>query len=77
MLEKEPRLGSHCKRIAWAQMQKVRKIRIATRASKLALWQANHVRDLLVFADPELQVELVTVVRKTVIVAFTPLSLTR
>jgi len=33
-------------------------IRIATRASPLALWQAHHVRDRLLAADPQLQVEL-------------------
>jgi len=32
--------------------------RIATRASPLALWQANHVRSLLLQADPALQIEL-------------------
>jgi len=33
-------------------------IRIATRGSALALWQANHVRDRLMAADPALTVEL-------------------
>ena len=33
-------------------------MRIATRASPLALWQAHHVRDLLLAADPALQVEV-------------------
>ena len=33
-------------------------IRIATRASPLALWQAHHVRDRLMAADPALRVEL-------------------
>ena len=33
-------------------------LRIATRASPLALWQAHHVRDRLMAADPGLQVEL-------------------
>ena len=36
-------------------------LRIATRASKLALWQANHVADLLRAADVDLTVELVEV----------------
>lgn len=36
-------------------------IRIATRASQLALWQANHVADRLRSADPDVQVELVHV----------------
>ena len=34
-------------------------LRIATRGSKLALWQAHHVRDRLVAAEPSLTVELV------------------
>ena len=37
------------------------KIRIATRASDLALWQAEHVAGLLRAADPALDVELVHV----------------
>ena len=36
-------------------------IRIATRASRLALWQAHHVADLLRVAAPERAVEIVTV----------------
>ena len=36
-------------------------IRIATRASRLALWQAHHVADLLRSADPKCTVELVEV----------------
>ncbi len=35
-------------------------LRIATRRSKLALWQAEHVRDLLRRRHPGLEVELVT-----------------
>lgn len=35
-------------------------IRIATRKSQLALWQAEHVRDLLKEFHPQLKVELVT-----------------
>ena len=34
-------------------------LRIATRGSKLALWQAHHVRDWLTSRDPALTVELV------------------
>lgn len=37
-------------------------IRIATRGSRLALWQSNHVRDLLLAKHPELRIELVTIV---------------
>jgi len=36
-------------------------VRIATRASQLALWQAQHISDLLTFAVPELNVEIVHV----------------
>lgn len=41
-----------------------RELRIATRGSPLALWQANAVRDALLHTDPELAVEL-HVVRTT------------
>ena len=37
-------------------------LRIATRKSALALWQANHVRDLLVDAHPGIEIELVKIV---------------
>lgn len=36
-------------------------IRIATRSSQLAMWQANHVRDLLRAALPDCEVELIDV----------------
>lgn len=36
------------------------KIRIATRASPLALWQAHHVADLITQQDPSVETELVT-----------------
>jgi hydroxymethylbilane synthase len=39
----------------------LRPIRIATRASRLALWQANHVAGLLCSANPGITVELVHV----------------
>ncbi|MGD9264219.1 MAG: hydroxymethylbilane synthase [Lysobacterales bacterium] len=39
-------------------------LRIATRKSALALWQANHVRDLLLTAHPGIEVELVKIVTK-------------
>jgi len=39
-------------------------MKIATRGSALALWQANHVRDRLRAADPDLEVELVTIKTK-------------
>jgi hydroxymethylbilane synthase len=34
-------------------------IRIATRASNLALWQANHISDLIRAASPETKIELI------------------
>ncbi|MGB5292566.1 MAG: hydroxymethylbilane synthase [Lysobacterales bacterium] len=37
-------------------------LRIATRKSALALWQANHVRDLLLQAHPGIEIELVKIV---------------
>lgn len=37
-------------------------IRIATRQSKLALWQAHHVRDQLLQHHPQLNIELVPIV---------------
>ncbi len=37
----------------------VDKVRLGTRASKLALWQAGCVRDLLIATHPDLEVELV------------------
>lgn len=37
-------------------------LRIATRKSALALWQANHVRDLLLQAHPDIEIELVKIV---------------
>ncbi|MEX2288628.1 MAG: hydroxymethylbilane synthase [Planctomycetaceae bacterium] len=36
-------------------------VRIATRGSRLALWQANHVAQLLRQRDPDLRVDIVTV----------------
>ncbi len=39
-------------------------MRVASRGSQLALWQANHVRDLLLRADPSASVEI-RVVRTT------------
>ncbi len=39
----------------------MRQIRIATRGSDLALWQANHVREALIAASPGLEVELVVI----------------
>lgn len=49
-------------------------IRIATRQSPLALWQANYVKDALMAAHPGLQVELVTMVTRGDIILDTPLA---
>ena len=35
-----------------------RSFRIGTRGSKLALWQANHIKDLLLLKFHELQIEI-------------------
>ncbi len=40
-------------------MTSTRTLRLATRTSRLALWQANHVADLIRARDPEIQVEIV------------------
>src|SRR5262245_11407191 len=39
----------------------MKSLKIGTRGSRLALWQANWVKDLLIGANPGLQVELVIV----------------
>ncbi len=39
-------------------------LRIATRKSALALWQANHVRDLLRDVHPDIEIELVKIVTR-------------
>ncbi|WP_434357579.1 hydroxymethylbilane synthase [Parasalinivibrio latis] len=49
-------------------------IRIATRQSPLALWQANFVKDALESAHPGLVVELVPMVTKGDIILDTPLA---
>ncbi|GKX53550.1 hydroxymethylbilane synthase [Budvicia aquatica] len=49
-------------------------IRIATRQSPLALWQAHYVRDRLLECHPDLTVELVTMVTKGDIILDTPLA---
>lgn len=50
-----------------------RTIRIATRASKLALWQAEFVRDQLKSLYPEMEVELVTLTSSGDVVLDRPL----
>ncbi|WP_428773584.1 hydroxymethylbilane synthase [Vibrio sp.] len=49
-------------------------IRIATRKSPLALWQAHYVKDALQAAHPGLDVELVTMVTKGDVILDTPLA---
>lgn len=49
-------------------------VRIATRKSPLALWQAYFVRDALQSAHPGLEVELVTMVTKGDIILDSPLA---
>ncbi len=49
-------------------------LRIATRKSALALWQANHVRGLLESTYPDLAVELVPMVTRGDVVLDRPLS---
>jgi hydroxymethylbilane synthase len=49
-------------------------LRIATRKSPLALWQANHVRDALMACDPGVDVELVTMTTQGDKILDTPLA---
>lgn len=49
-------------------------LRIATRQSPLALWQANFVKDKLTAYFPELDVELVTMVTQGDVILDTPLA---
>jgi hydroxymethylbilane synthase len=49
-------------------------LRIATRKSPLALWQANHVRDALLARHPNVQVELLTMTTQGDKILDTPLA---
>lgn len=49
-------------------------VRIATRQSPLALWQAHYVRDQLIAHHPHLTVELVPMVTKGDVILDTPLA---
>ena len=51
-----------------------RTLRIATRKSPLAMWQAEHVQSRLLALNPELTVELVTFTTQGDIILDTPLS---
>lgn len=55
-------------------MKSSQPIRIATRKSPLALWQANYVKQRLIAEHPGLEVELVTMVTKGDIILDTPLA---
>lgn len=55
-------------------MKTAQPIRIATRQSPLALWQAHFVKDQLLAAHPELEVELVTMVTRGDVLLDTPLA---
>lgn len=55
-------------------MTKTTPIRIATRQSPLALWQAHYVKDALQAAHPDLEVELVTMVTRGDVILDTPLA---
>jgi len=49
-------------------------LRIATRQSPLALWQANYVKDRLTELYPNLTIELITMVTKGDVILDTPLA---
>lgn len=49
-------------------------LRIATRQSPLALWQAHYVKDCLIACHPGLQVELVPMVTRGDVILDTPLA---
>ncbi|SUB22585.1 porphobilinogen deaminase [Pasteurella bettyae] len=55
-------------------MNEKQSLKIATRQSPLALWQANYVKDRLTNLYPDLQVELVTMVTKGDVILDTPLA---
>ncbi len=56
------------------QVQTITKLRIATRKSQLAMWQAEHVRDRLMAANPGLEVELVALSTRGDKILDTPLA---
>ena len=55
-------------------MQQMSRLRIATRKSQLALWQAEHVRDRLMAIHPGLEVELVPMSTRGDKILDTPLA---
>jgi len=52
----------------------MKKLIIATRGSKLALWQSNHIKDLLEKAHPKLKIELKIMKTKGDKIIDTPLA---
>ncbi len=54
--------------------QAMQTLRIATRKSQLAMWQAEHVRDRLMEVHPELKVELVALSTRGDQILDTPLA---
>ncbi|MBB3190238.1 hydroxymethylbilane synthase [Halomonas cerina] len=55
-------------------MQPIHTLRIATRKSQLAMWQAEHVRDRLMTIHPSLKVELVAMATRGDKILDTPLA---
>lgn len=55
-------------------LMSARTLRIATRKSPLAMWQAEHVKSRLLALNPELIVELITFTTKGDIILDTPLA---
>ena len=55
-------------------VQPITKLRIATRKSQLAMWQAEHVRDRLLALHPGLEVELVAMATRGDKILDTPLA---
>ena len=55
-------------------MNKNQTLKIATRRSPLALWQANYVKERLIQIYPELTVELVPLITKGDVILDTPLA---
>lgn len=53
-------LADNPKEITQSHLKNSKRLRIATRKSKLALWQSNFVKEQLLYAFPDLDIELVT-----------------
>lgn len=57
-----------------SNVQQMSRLRIATRKSQLAMWQAEHVRDRLMAIHPDLEVELVPMSTRGDKILDTPLA---